>query len=255
VRPIVDRFQLSVGAVRFWVPYWINREAAPYRLNAPYRGKGTPGQLASALARYAQGSGATTAEDWRRLMRQHGLGIDCSGFVYYVLDQLLQQRYRQRLASHLMLRRLEVLEALERRPERKIATPPESLPEVMPLGEACALWHKDPVNLTNVQRLVDPLVVEAVPSLLEVVPGDLIKTWYKGEDHIAVVVEANSRQIVYADSGDRANGGLGGVAYGIINITNPALGLEAQDWERRHHYNPAGGRRDGLWRLGALQGK
>lgn len=255
LKPIIERYQLDVNGVRFWTPYWRNRDNHLYWLDAPYRGKGTPAQLERVLRRrlgvVPQAEWPQTEQGMREQMRKYGLGVDCSGFVYYVLDQWLQQR-GQRLAQYLVFYRSEVLETLKYVPARKTLTPDLGrLPEAVALSEVCRWWRRDPVNHVNVRRLTDPIVADRVMSLDQVRAGDMIKTTGVEGDHVVLVVEALPDRIVYAESGNFTSG-LGGVKYGTIAILDPQGTLAEQDWERRTDVSPDLETRDGVWRLKAV---
>jgi hypothetical protein len=248
---IIHQYVLKVGDLSVPVPYWINWNDPPYFLDAPYRGKGSPGQLRRALERVlaAEPMQPTTVEGVRQLMRRHGLGVDCSGLAYHVLSRYL--RYRGRILSEgLVVHRAELEAALERHPERRSSLDAGPLPETMTLAEVCRRWRKAPVMITSVRRLVDSATATVVPTAGEVRAGDLIKMTSAAGDHIAVVVAVRLGEIEYAASEDSATG-LGGLRHHLITVAAPGQGLEHQEWDQHDLYQPTA-HGDSVWRLNIL---
>lgn len=251
LREIVGDYVINVHGLNVDVPYWINWDALPYFKDAPYRGKGRPAQIALAANRAYERAGQppATASELRIMLKRHGLGIDCSGFVYRVLDVYLRQ-YRQRLASHLVVLDSEIQEMMRRHSEIGVMTERTSLPKHLPLAAVATLWHKDPATLTQVQRLTHPRAAAKVPTASDVRAGDLIRMTSSNGDHIALVLSADSKTIEYVAAEDEENG-LGGVRYHTINVDNPARSLEYQSWRQRIIFD---NERDGVWRLRVLEG-
>jgi hypothetical protein len=263
IRSLVDSYRLEVDGVAFWVPYWVNNPKLMGNATAPgvrgaFKGKGTPGQLVLSLQRVLAGGEhhPRTADGYRELMRSRGLGIDCSGFIYHVLDGWLRARGQGSLSSRLVTDREAVLEALRQRPSWQHRGVSEaeihSWPHWVPLQLVYQRFHKSPRMLTAVATLVHPQVVEAVAAARDILPGDMIKfTSKQWGDHIALVVEQRSNELVIAESTEPADR-LGGVTYSRVKITDPQRGLEYQGWERAASYDPGGATRDGVWRLKGL---
>jgi hypothetical protein len=252
LRLIAERYHLQIRSGRIWTPYWINSPEPPFRLNAPYRGKATAGQLEAAVKRALTKEGHVNDTDAaiRNYMKAHGLGVDCSGFVYHVLDQWLQGR-GLRLAQFLQIDRQEIEERNRRRPEyaRRWGTRP--IPSSMPLLGASKIWGSDPVYRTGVRRLLDPRVVSEIILAHEIRPGDMIgMTNARDEDHIGLVLEITPAVITYADSAYETGDGVG---IREIEVGQTGHGLGDQRWSQSHIFNPGvSGRVDGVWRLKAL---
>jgi len=245
---IAERYRLRIGPLQVWTPYWINADEAPFWLNAPYRGKATPGQLERTVQGLVADDEPANAEQVRAIMRKHGLGVDCSGFTYYVLDHWLQRTLRRRVAECLYVSRDEILARNARRELMKRRWGNRPVPELMVLAEACHIWQTNPVYWTNVRRLLDRRVVEPVSVVSQIRPGDMIgMTNKRGEDHIALVLKLEDGRIVYGDS---ASDAAGGVSIRFVKLNDPELGLEHQEWSQRHLFHPGvGGTVDGVWRL------
>lgn len=266
LQAIIDEYQLEVNGTHFWAPYWVNIPdylAGPSlstptpNLRGPYKGKGTPAQLRGAVTRLAvqQTKPPHSPEGYRRLMRRHGLGIDCSGFVYYVLNKFIIQTGRGPLKYYLFIPKADVIELWEKyhqqnRPNVPTKSQLTHLPQLVPMTEFSRLFHKNPIHHTNVARLVQPASVMPVKTAAEIQPGDLIKMTSEVGDHLGIVVITTTKTIVFWSSDDPKSG-LGGPARHEITVQRADEGLEYQDWPLKALYHP--GKADGVFRPKALQ--
>jgi hypothetical protein len=255
LRKFADEYQLEANGVKFWTPYWINSDEAPFHLEAPYAGKATPQELRDQLVKQMEEWPVDVhehdAEAWRGRFRELGLGVDCSGFVYYVMSQWLKLREIE-LADLLVLERSEVLAYLERHPKLKPEWGPDEIPEVVPLGYACRRWRVNPARIINVLRLTDQRVVTPIHRAGEAQPGDFVHMSHDSSDHIGVVLDTAPNTITYADSAHEPPT-FGGVKIRHIQVTAPDKGLEYQVWEQKRIFHPdEPGSRDGIWRLRVL---
>jgi len=260
IRKLVDEYQLEVGGVHFWAPYWVNDpklmgDAGAPNLRGAFKGKGTPEQLTLSLKRLiaANSNRPQSAADYRSLMRAHGLGIDCSGFMYHVLSGWLRAARRPSLPRQLVVNRDDILTAMQRQKSWQRGKMSEeevrSWPQWVPMQQVCQRFHKNARMLTAVATLVHPKVVVPVERAKDIRPGDLIKlTSRQWGDHIAIVVENNGSELIIAESTEPEDK-LGGVTYDQIQIKNPERGLEHQGWKRAQNYHPGDANRDGIWRL------
>lgn len=249
---LAEQYRLDINGVSFWTPYWINWDVAPYHKGAPFKGKGTPAQLRAALLRLSP-TKPTSPEQARQQMRQFGLGIDCSGFVYHVLDGYLRHIKGQRLSDQLYVSRREVEQASHKASWKKAKVRLEEIKQLPPhgtLAKISTMFQKSPRMITNVARLTSPLSADPVKTVGEIKPADLIKMTTRDGDHIAIVIEVLSGQLRYAQSKD--NGGLDGVCISAIKVIDPHQGLDKQDWPDKKFFNP--GKGDSVWRLKALSG-
>jgi hypothetical protein len=252
LRSIAERYHLSIGTLKVWAPYWINSSEPPFWLGAPYRGKATAGQLERTARQHlgTEGRIVSDVDEARTFMTQHGLGVDCSGFTYHVLDQWLQQR-RMRLAQFLLIDEREIKSRNERRPQLGAKWEQRPIPQSMPLIAACKVWQGDPAQLVNVRRLLDPSVVMAVVAAGDIKPGDMIgMSNNRSEDHIGLVLEVGDESITYADSAYESGPG---VQVREIMIYEWDQDLSQQEWSQHNLFHPGRqGRVDGAWRLRAL---
>lgn len=256
---IIEQYQLEINGTNFWVPYWINIPGAldgaylsSPDLRGPYKGKGTPTQLRSVLLRRIQQQRLrpSTGSDYRRLMRQWGLGVDCSGFVYYVLNQFLRARGKAPLRNAIFIPKREVRVLWQKYHDQLRAGLPsrqtvENLPDPVPMAQFCRQFHKNPVHHTNVKRLVGAYSVTPVLRAEDIRPADLIKLSSKEFDHIGIVVKSTTKSVTYASSDD-VRDRLGGITFHTLPITHPAVALHRQSWPDGRRYDAS--KRDGVWR-------
>ena len=253
LRKQIEYFVVRCGSEAAVVPYWVNWDLQPYFLDAPLRGKGTPAQLQVELDRFLalEVARPEDSEAIRELMRRHGLGLDCSGFAYQLLNTLSEARLGKWLASYLVLNDEEVLKAGRRHKERAFELPHgTSLPHVLPLGAVCELWGKDPIDIAGVARLCDESIAFRVEAVSEMRPGDMIRMTNDNGDHVAVVIEVSQQEVRYAACEDSRTG-FGGVTEHVITVVNPALELAEQTWSQSRIYKQHAAH-DGVWRLKAF---
>src|SRR5258708_2037398 len=94
------------------VPYSISKEGEKRAIGelssagvtdrfANYGGKGTPKQIKELVLNTAEKENFNlknaTSEEIENFMNKQGIGVDCSGFVYYVLDQYLKKEKNKSL--------------------------------------------------------------------------------------------------------------------------------------------------------------
>lgn len=98
------------------------------------------------------------------------------------------------------------------------------------------------VGRTNVVLLTSSTHTITINQASMVRVGDLIKIGSQNKiPHCMIVVGVNTQEIIYAHSSSKTK--VTGVHIGKIKILDPALGLEAQEWEEPLFYNPTLGDR------------
>ncbi len=249
---MVNEFRLTAAGVTFWTPYWINIDAPPFYKGAPYLGKGSPSQIKAAVTE-AIGSDTTapsTPEAMRAFLTSKGIGVDCSAFVYRVLNGWLEWRGLGGLDQHLVLRRSEVLGFWAAHPEAKGDLIADDVPEYSKLADICREWDREPERITNVERLCHPETAHRIERLNEMRPGDMIRlSAPDGGPHMGLIIEVLEDRLIWAHSGITLNG----VAYEDIRWAEPNEDLDKQIWPREIAYQPSNGS-DGVWRLKVLDG-
>ncbi|HSX14573.1 MAG TPA: hypothetical protein VLE72_01525, partial [Candidatus Saccharimonadales bacterium] len=174
-----EEYHLSLNDVKFWTPYWINWAKPPYHLDAPLAGKGTPTELRSALLDIVAKIDQLprTGDDYRSLMKQHGLGVDCSALAYHILERLVRDLTDQDLAEHLFAPKTDIIEASQKPSWQEAGVSQQTLaalPDQITIAEVSRLFKRKPRHITNVARLTAEAATKAV-SASDIQPGDMIK--------------------------------------------------------------------------------
>lgn len=187
---------LPLGGKEIVCPYWMNN--LKEGIFGPYGGKGTPEQIVEATETEAKKAGLNLnkmrEEEILAFMKNKKLGVDCSGFVFWMLDALDKEKGGNGIADDFL-----------------------STDPLLP-------------SRANVVMLTNEEVVLAV-ELKDIQVGDMIRL-NKGK-HIAIIMRVvrdlgKVREIEYAHSSARTK--ISGVHNAKIKITNQNKGLEAQKW-------------------------
>jgi len=213
---------LPIGGKQIPCPYWMNRLKAG--ILGPFGGKGTPQQIVQATLSAAQEEkidlSKLSTEEILKLMSKHHIGVDCSGFVYWMLDAFDRERGGNGIADDIFC--------------------PD--PPLKP-------------TRANVATLASPQSVVPV-DLKEVKVGDVLLL-NKGR-HIAIITRVFRegeiiKKIEYAHSSSKTE--IKGVHKATVQINNPSLSLKEQKWEEKDKkgksYSKTNffGEKDGLYRL------
>ncbi len=176
-----------------------------------YAGKGTPKQIRKTLITKAEKEKfnltTTTSDQLYKFMESHGIGIDCSGFVYNVLDGYLRKEKNKSLDS-LILRFPGLLGKVEH-----------------------FLLQKNRVRRCNAETLTNDLNTLKIEKVKDMRPGDMIRlnhSDWRGK-HIAIIVEVTNDLITYAMSSVYTK--TKGCHFGKIKVVDSNKGLESQKWE------------------------
>ena len=160
------------------------------------------------------------------------LGVECSGFIFYILDSYLQDNLKVELKTQLLKPRADLLQFAD--PSGVTKEQLEAEPEQISLAKIQEFWGNQPVRLAGVTILASPLANRCFAEVDQVRPGDTI--YMMGQDgiaHLLIVTAASPEAIEYAHSGgtyDRP-GNYGGIQLGRITITDPSLPIDQQIWE------------------------
>ena len=175
-----------------------------------FAGKGTPEEINMCLYRTAAKCDfdlkSASSSQIHQFMLDNGIGIDCSGFVYNVLNNYLLANNQTSLNHRVMV-----------------------YPGWMGKLEQILFQYKR-VRKCSAMTLTSSLNTFEVSNLNQIRPGDMIRftlpTW--NGKHIAIITEATKKMIVYAHSGERSMNT--GPHTAVIEIVNQQQGLEAQNW-------------------------
>lgn len=175
------------------------------KIQGAFAGKGSPSQIQGEASKILGASGQVigSAEQARQLIHDKGLGIDCSGFVYHVLDQLLQDQFDTRLASQLFVPKSAILENIDRESWMKQGKltdrEQDELADFVPMDFVEKRFDKQANHLTNVQRLISPQSsIKVLTNDLRA--GDMIYTNNGVTDHIRLVYGVKNDMISVVES-------------------------------------------------------
>ncbi len=237
-----EYINFRIGFKKINVPYAIssyaikkygigsNIQAATTGKFENYSGKGTPNQIRKALINAAKKENfnldKATSKDIYKFMESHGIGIDCSGFVYNILNTYLIKKENKSL-DNIILRYKGVLGYFER-----------------------FLLVKNRVRRSSANTLTNDLNTIKINKVKDIELADIIRLTHsdwKGK-HIAIIVDVNKKYITYAMSSEYTK--IKGAHFGRIKIIDPDKSLEKQQWEEltkkgknygRDEFNPKRG--------------
>ncbi len=198
-----DYFSLEIiPGKKVRIPYWRNRitHRGLCRIQGSFGGKGAPSQIKRATIDRAKKSGIDinklTSVQIRKFMTQKRIGLDCSGFVFQVLDFLFPGFWQ----------------GLKRA-----------------FGKS-----SNPIRRFNSDALTSKENTILIKKVEDIKVGDLIPISWQGKkvDHVLVVVEINKKEIVYAHSSQKTK--ITGPHKGKIKITDLKKGLDKQSWQEKN---------------------
>lgn len=191
---------MDIDGVVIPCPYWMNRlKDGKVIVRGFANGKGSAGEIREELEKELISLSGDerfklTAENLRKFARRKRTGIDCSGFVYRVLDQLL---------------RLGIG-----------GTKYKNLDEAFDGG----IYKTDAKRLTGLQYCRE------IRNIKDFRVGDMIRLW--GGKHIAIIIEVNDKEIIYAHSSSLSTK-IQGVHTSFIRIIDADKPLENQIWDEK----------------------
>lgn len=208
--------EFSIGGVKIIIPYV--RNATIFNL-ARTAGKGSPEMIANELIKYAKKENFDLKDhspsDIFKFMRAHHIGVECSGFVYHVLDAYVFTLTKKRL-SDLLHGRYGALEKLLLKP----------------------LMYRR----VNADMLTNDTNSVSITDLNLVREGDLIRMSVRTPgDHVLLVVgvereNQKTTQIFYAHSSYERTVNQGPHISSIL-ITDATQGLSSQVWNEKTPHN------------------
>jgi hypothetical protein len=207
------------------IPYCIVKQSwekkHPYDMgrttkDVNYAGKGTPPQIKECLYKTAKQKQFdlrhATSNQITDFMVKQGIGIDCSGYVYNILDKYLQKTKRVSLARYL-LRYPGMVGRIER-----------------------LLFSKNRVRLINGTALTSDLNTIKINKISEIKPGDLLRLTphdWPGK-HPAIIIDINRQYLTYTHSSEYSK--IQGPHFAKIKIIDSNKGLESQQWLETTYY-------------------
>ena len=183
-------------------PYYIHKSGARLQ-KYTIVGKGYPEDIEKHL-QYIVKRKIENPTEKRKLMEENKLGIDCSGFVSYILDAIVYKKTGNHIWKYI------------------------KKPTINPIK---AISHKlRPISSKlNAATLTSDINTTRINNINEIQVGDLIR--FNGGAHVAIINQVtyfNNRvkSIKYIHSTEGA-----GVSEGIINIKDDKKPLEIQEWK------------------------
>jgi len=226
----VGAFHIKVGDISFWAPYLRNDNFTQDPSVPRGLGKSSPAEILAASEYIVALFPDVDGEAVRQKLIDGSLpekefnykGVDCSGFAYYVMDQVYREFLGKNLVDDLSVPKSHVLNGAYNLDDWKAAhalsaEEAEELPEDVPMSWVVDTFQRNPVNLCRVAGLVSDYSAVAVrPDTLRV--GDLLHVITPGETipHVLIALKVENDKITVAHSGRRDPNDIGGVAIEVI---------------------------------------
>jgi hypothetical protein len=232
----IQRFHITLSnGLNFWAPYLRNDNHAEVGSLVPRGlGKSSSDEIRQS-AEYVIGLFPDiNSEELRRKLIDGSLpelsmnykGIDCSGFVFYVMDQLYKDLFSRPLASDLYVPKANVLNGafnfLEWQNAYKLSEEEaSSLAEYVPMEWVVNTFHRKAVNLCNVASIASDYSSDLI-DINQCRPSDLLHIKIKDDPipHIAIITDVDERTITVAHSSRKDISNIGGVLIETITHTN-----------------------------------
>lgn len=192
---------LPLGGKEIVCPYWMNK--LDRKIYGPGGGKGRPEEI----VRFTEIEAKRQNVDLKQLsegeisgfMKTNRIGVDCSGFAFWVLDAL------------------------------DVEKGGNGIDDDIPGSKG----NKVKAN-ANVKMLTDDSICKFIDETGKIRPGDMLR--FRGGKHMAIVISLvfdsseKIREIIYAHSSSEAYGKTTGVHQSKILVVNQKLGLRQQKW-------------------------
>lgn len=204
-------------------PYWMNKfKDGKVAIRGFANGKGSAEEIREELIRRLKSLShesqfELTIENLVKFAKRERIGIDCSGLIYKVLDELLHLGYGN--------------------------TNYKNLDNIFSGG----------IDKTNVKRLTSLQYSREIKNIKDFKLGDMIRLW--GGKHTAIIILNNQKKILYAHSSSLSTK-IQGVHTSIIQIIELTRSLKDQRWLEKartgenfgkKYFSPEEG--DGVFRL------
>lgn len=182
-----EKFMLPLGGKKVPTPYRRNELGSYQKIGPEFQGKSSPEVLTETAEKLAKEQNfdltKASVEKIRGFMMQNKLGIDCSGFVYRMLDYLSQE---------------------------------------LGLGSLQKSAGMEHVGRTNIAKMTSAEFSLPVAGFAKAQAGDIIRLNSEGDIlHGAIILENNNGKVTYAHSSNETN--PAGVHQGqIINSRIPS---------------------------------
>src|SRR3989344_775409 len=103
---VVDQYlHFRIGSAECSVPYFNNKTTGARASLPVYVGKGSPREIFEEIQSFMLNDGIKadllTDQSLKKLLVEKGIGIDCSGFSYYVLNAESEETGKGSLSKHI----------------------------------------------------------------------------------------------------------------------------------------------------------
>jgi len=213
----------EIGGKKIMMPYCIvdvPYDRAKHKMGRTDRfhnfaGKGTPEQIRKLTIKTAKTKKfnleAASKQEIIQFMVDNGIGIDCSGFVYNILDAYIRKVKKTSLANY-VYRQSGLLGKVEN-----------------------LLLRKNRVRRISAATLTNELNTIKIEKVKDIQPGDIIRLTHSDwpGKHIAIIVDRDNTDITYAMASEYMK--IRGAHFGTIRIKNNNKGLELQEWQEANY--------------------
>jgi len=177
-------------------PYWVNDFNKG--IKGPFSGKGTPGQIVMTSYKAAKklkiNLDILSARELRSFLKNNRIGIDCSGFVFHLLNKFDKEKGGDGIVKRYL--------------------------GSVDIPDWRAAWK------VNAEMLTNSDLTRKVKTK-EIKPGDIIRLL--GGKHIAFTVNVDKQSITYAHCSNYTK--VRGCHLGKILLKDWERGLEYQEWK------------------------
>ena len=230
----INEFHIRLSnGLEFWAPYIRNDNHSEMGKNSPHGvGKSSPEDISGAAEYIISLFPDIDAESLRRKLIDGSLpeknynhkGIECSGFVYHVMDRTYRDCLNKELVDDLSVPKSHVLNGGLKFNEWKAAhqltqEEIEEMPEDVPMRWVVDTFKRKPQNLCRVPGLASDyssILVDPVDVRI----GDLVHMQIAGESipHITIITEISSDSMTMAHSARLNPEDAGGVSLETVPV-------------------------------------
>ncbi len=188
-------------------PYYINKRSA--KLKKPvYVGKGSPEEIDKLVNKLSGNNKKVSGKERFDILRKNSIGIDCSGFITYILDSRAEKKFNKHIWTIIKKRSINPIRMF-------------------------AYKVKPTTSKMNAYTLTNNINTIKISTIKDSKPGDLIKI--NGGRHIAIISQVEYKRS--KESGFKVSKikywhsteGIG-VCEGEITIKDENKGLDGQEW-------------------------
>lgn len=232
----INKYHITLSnGLKFWSPYLRNSNYTQDNSVPRGMGKSSPDEI-RASAEYILGLFPDVdTETLRKKLIDGSLpdrlmnykGVDCSGFIYNVYDELFQKLFNISLVSILGVPKDQVLNGALNYVEWKAAyelseLEAKQLPEHVPMKWVVEKFKRKPASLCNVASLVSPYSSNRITSIKDIAVGDLVHMTIPSDNvaHIAAIVKYSDNSVELAHSNRSFLGDIGGVELETVPKTS-----------------------------------